>query len=385
VAFARASEDCVTVHMGFGRERAGRVGGNIHERPPVEKRGFNVYPIRSSGAMWSAGVDVKATGETMLIACTQTRSGMINYEARELLKIVPIHGSEHGEGHGEKAEHGHRTVSLNLYPPRGDGYPDDVRKGNKWGMVIDQNACIGCSACVVACQAENNIAVVGKDQVRPRPRASLAANRHLLRRHAGKNPRSWKARISSRLRASIARTRPANWSAPPMRPSHDAEGTNNMVYNRCIGTRYCSNNCPTRFAASTSCATATTGWARSAEDGDEPERHVRSIGVMEKCSYCVQRINAARIERKKDSSTDRAKTMRSRTAKWSRLPAVVPDAGDLFRQLNDKDFSNNGKGSIVRMMLGRRGNYALLDEELQTLPRTSYLPRYTNRAEKKEG
>ena len=132
------------------------------------------------------------------------------------------------EGDEDAAAHASRSTPTIKY------------EGYKWGMAIDLNACIGCNACVVACQAENNIPVVGKEQVlRGREMHWLRIDRYYRgRRRATRRP------TSSRCRACSARTRRASWSARSARPSHSDEGLNDMVYNRCVGTRYCSNNCP---------------------------------------------------------------------------------------------------------------------------------------------
>jgi len=354
-------DDCVTLHLGFGRNRAGRVGGNLDEQ-----RGFNAYALRTSANMWSApSAAISDAGDEMMLACTQNHA-LMDQVGRHILRVHPISG---GEKEGEEEE-GPRKVSLSLYPPR--DYADDVTKGNKWGMVIDQNACIGCNACVVACQAENNIPVVGKDQV------SRGRGMHWLRidhYYRGENINEAEGPFFQPLPCMHCENAPCEVVCPVNATAHDAEGVNNMVYNRCVGTRYCSNNCPYKVRHFNFFAYS-EDWhgAEVQKMVNNPNVTVRSRGVMEKCSYCIQRISAARIEAKKNDD-------------WIHDGQVVtacqqscPTQAIYFGNINDK-ISNDNKGSIVRQMLEEEGNYTLLDE-LQTLAMTSYLPRYTNRAEK---
>ncbi len=161
-------------------------------------------------------------------------------------------------------------------------------------MAIDLNACTGCGACVVACQAENNIAVVGKTRSAHRPRDALDSHRPLLRRRTSTIP----APTTSPCCACIARMRRAKWSARWRATVHSPEGLNEMVYNRCVGTRYCSNNCPYKVRRFN--FLLYSDWDTPSLFGmRNPNVTVRSRGVMEKCTYCVQRINAAKIEAEK--------------------------------------------------------------------------------------
>ncbi len=362
-------DDCVTVHFGFGRMRAGRIGGNLESQP-----GFDAYKLRTSGSMWSASnAAIKNADEEMMLACTQNHTLMEQHE-RNVLHIKPIN-PEHGE-HGEEEP---RKVSLSLYPPY--PYPDDVRKGNKWGMVIDQNACIGCNACVVACQAENNIPVVGKEEV------SRGREMHWLRidhYYTGENINEAEGPFFQPLACMHCENAPCEVVCPANATMHDQEGINNMVYNRCIGTRYCSNNCPYKVRHF-NFFPYNDQWVSSEVQKmvENPNVTVRSRGVMEKCSYCIQRISAARINAKKEFVNG----IRPEDAIYdgevvTACQQSCPTKAIYFGNLNDKDLSRNGAGSIVRLMAEEEGHYTLLDEELQTLPRTSYLPRYTNRAEK---
>ncbi|HEX3357151.1 MAG TPA: TAT-variant-translocated molybdopterin oxidoreductase [Tepidisphaeraceae bacterium] len=355
-------DDCITVHLGFGRDRSGRVGGTQEFQP-----GFNAYTLRSSSAMWFAsGLKVSSTGDEMVLACIQNHSSM-NQEGRDLIHIRKLNGETKSE---EK-----RTVSLTLYPPR--PYHDDVRQGNKWGMVIDQNACIGCNACVVACQSENNIAVVGKEQVsRGREMQWLRIDTY----YAGKSADDADGPYFQPMLCMHCENAPCEVVCPVGATTHDAEGLNNMVYNRCVGTRYCSNNCPYKVRHFNFFQFSNTD-VEVLKMAANPNVTVRTRGVMEKCSYCVQRINATRIEAKKQFVNGQREFDAIHDGEVvTACQQSCPTQAIYFGNINDKDLSRDGKGSVVRELLEEEGNYTLLDEELQTRPRTSYLPRYINPA-----
>ncbi len=329
-------DDCVTVHLGYGRTRGGHIGTGP---------GFNAYAVRTSDALWGgAGAEVVTTGESYPLACTQYHHlmegrGMVRAVTKEEFLKDPkvVH-----EGFEEVP----KTITL---------YPDFKYDGYKWGMQIDVNACIGCNACVIACQAENNIAVVGKDQVlRGREMHWIRVDAYFAGEHAEAGALETYFQPVPCMQCENA---PCEVVCPVGATVHSHEGLNDMVYNRCVGTRYCSNNCPYKVRRFN--YLLFSDWdTPSYKLGRNPDVTVRSRGVMEKCTYCVQRINAAKIESEKANrkiADGEIKTACQQTC---------PSDAIIFGDLNDPN-------SRVARMKAEERNYTLV-AELNTRPRTTY-------------
>jgi molybdopterin-containing oxidoreductase family iron-sulfur binding subunit len=331
------ADDSVTVHLGHGRTRAGRVGNHS---------GFNAYALRTWDAPWfGTGLEIEDTGRRTTLANTQRHHSM---ERRDVVRHgTPAELRTLAQGH-------HRTELPTLYPP----HPFE---GNKWGMVIDLNLCTGCSACVVACQAENNIPVVGKEQViREREMHWLRIDSYY--HGAADRPHELQTFLQP-VPCMHCENAPCELVCPVEATIHSDDGLNDMVYNRCVGTRYCSNNCPYKVRRFNflQYQDFTTESLRSLRN---PEVTVRSRGVMEKCTYCVQRIRNGLIDA---HLADRpVRDGEIQTACQAACPAGAIVFGDL-----------NARDSRVRQLEADPLNYTLLGE-LNTRPRTSYLPAVKN-------
>ncbi|MBV9925382.1 MAG: TAT-variant-translocated molybdopterin oxidoreductase [Acidobacteria bacterium] len=358
-------DDTVTVHFGYGRWRSGSVGGNLREG----RRGFNAYDLRTSDAMWSGtGLGVEVTGDSYSLACTQIHFRM---EGREVVRagtfaewtrdptLAPDreHKKEPPQPAGENREPEHGET---MYPPYDYSEHEEIgRRGYRWGMAIDVATCVGCNACIVACQAENNIPVVGKEQV------SRSREMHWLRVDAyfrGATDRPEGVYFMP-VPCQHCENAPCEPVCPVHATVHSAEGLNDMVYNRCVGTRYCSNNCPYKvrrfnFLLYQDWNTPSLKMMRN------PEVSVRSRGVMEKCTYCVQRIEYAKIEAEKES-----RKVRDGEVKTA-CQATCPTEAIVFGDLNDPN-------SRVAKLQAQKRRYDLL-ADLNTRPRTAYLASVRN-------
>jgi MoCo/4Fe-4S cofactor protein with predicted Tat translocation signal len=327
-------DGAVTVHLGYGRRRAGRVGTGV---------GFNAYALRTSDAPWfGGGLEVARTGARVKLAVTQEHWSM---EGRNLVRAVSV--AEYGKDPQVVHAMGHDPdPAVTLYPPF-------KYEGHAWGMAIDLNACVGCNACVVACQSENNIPVVGKDEVaRGREMHWLRVDRYY--EGPPQDPQTYFQPVP----CMHCENAPCEVVCPVAATVHSDEGLNDMVYNRCVGTRYCSNNCPYKvrrfnFFLYQDWDTASLKLMRN------PEVTVRSRGVMEKCTYCVQRIQRARIDSRNEGRPIRDGEIQ--TACQQACPGQAIVFGDI-----------NQRESQVSAWKGEPRNYALL-AELNTRPRTTYL------------
>ncbi|MEX1097780.1 MAG: TAT-variant-translocated molybdopterin oxidoreductase [Planctomycetales bacterium] len=345
-------DDTVALHFGYGRSRAGRVGNGA---------GFDVYPLRTSAAMDSAaGASVRAAGGSYRLACTQEHHLL---EGRDLVRSGTFaEWSEHPEQPGFMADARHALPKTSgratQEPPPISMYPEYEYEGHKWGMSIDMTACVGCGGCVVACQAENNIPVVGKEQV------AVGREMHWLRidtYYEGhpEAPDSLRT-YHQPLPCMHCEKAPCEPVCPVAATTHSDEGLNEMTYNRCVGTRYCSNNCPYKVRRFNYLDFNADAEAHpSLRLVKNPEVTVRSRGVMEKCTYCVQRIGAGRIAAEKEGR--RIRDGEVVTACQQACPTEAIVFGDL----------NDVQSRVVRRTASPL-DFALLGE-LNTRPRTTYV------------
>ncbi len=339
------ADECVTLHLGYGRRRAGRVGNGL---------GFDAYALRSAESPWSAaGATVRRTGEQAILASTQDHWTIElgeQVERRHLVRSATF--AEYQADPHFAAKQGHappRELTL---------YPEHKYEGHAWGMAIDLNSCVGCNACVVACQSENNIPVVGHEQV------ALGREMHWMRidrYYAGAldAPETRHQPVT----CMHCENAPCEVVCPVAATVHSDEGLNDMVYNRCVGTRYCSNNCPYKvrrfnFFLYQDWDTPSLKMMRN------PDVTVRSRGVMEKCSYCVQRINQARIDAKNEGRDLQDGDVRTACQQ------VCPAEAIVFGDLNDP------QSRVARLKSDPR-HYGIL-EDLNTRPRTTYLASVRN-------
>ncbi len=332
-------EGAVTMFFGYGRTRAGRTG---------DGRGVNAYTLRTADMpFFGAGAAISKTGQTYKVASLQGYQVM---EGRNIVRSAPLNTYRQNPN----------FAHLNNYsPPKTETlYPNYQYHGYAWAMEIDLNSCVGCNACIIACQAENNIPVVGKEQtLRGRKMHWLRVDTYYEGDPA--NPRAFFEPIPC-MQCEDA---PCELVCPVNATVHSSEGLNDMVYNRCVGTRYCSNNCPWKvrrfnFLLFQDWNTPQIKMVRN------PEVTVRSRGVMEKCTYCVQRITNGRIAAEKEDR--RVRDGEIQTA----CQQVCPASAIVFGDLNDPN------SQVSRLKKNSR-NYGVL-EELNTRPRTTYMAAVLN-------
>ena len=343
----------VTVHLGYGRRLAGRVGS-----PPGEQVGFNAYDIRTSFEPWSmSGVRVQNTGLEYVLATTQLHFNLedpkFSTEERDIVRTETLEHFLHGEKH---EDHSHPS----LYPEYDYKNQDENTPNYAWGMAIDLNNCIGCNACTIACQSENNIPVVGKNEVvRSREMHWIRVDTYFR----GFDPNHPEGVNFMPVPCMHCENAPCEPVCPVHATVHSGEGLNDMVYNRCVGTKYCSNNCPYKvrrfnFFLYQDWTTPTYQLMRN------PEVTVRSRGVMEKCTYCVQRIQNGKIQAElEDRKVQDGEIVTA-------CQAVCPTEAIVFGDVNDPN-------SRVSKLKQNERNYSLLGE-LNTKPRTTYLGQLKN-------
>jgi molybdopterin-containing oxidoreductase family iron-sulfur binding subunit len=396
------ADGAVTVHLGFGRTRAGRVASTPHE-PNAENlpvRGFNANVLRSSDSPWMAAVTLAKTPNTYFLACTQGQWSSIQVDPTSgaLMDRKPVrHGTlkdyredkyfgrippiaagetdlinanvpttratqERMEKHNEEHDEDKRLVPLIIYQPMetlSPNAPEGQRR--RWAMAIDLSACTGCSSCVVACISENNTPVIGKYEV---TRGRIMHWISLDRYYGGtqENPNPDQTYFQPRMCVQCE-TAPCEIVCPVGATVHSVDGLNDMVYNRCVGTRYCSNNCPYKVRRFNFLTYA--DWETDVlKLHRNPEVSVRSRGVMEKCTFCVQRIRNAEIVAEREQRKIQDGEI------MTACQAACPSGAIVFGDLNDP-------GSVVGRWKNEPTNYGLL-MELNTKPRLTHLTALRN-------
>ncbi len=379
------ADECLTLNLGWGRTLPANctVAGADSKRKTT---GFNAYTLRTTDAQWTiTGVSVTKANDTYHLVCTQEHGTMAGREiVREAdaaeyqrnpqwaPKRSALDRAARLEGKDESA------LAKSLWTERYDPVREDpaVKKSPyQWGMVIDLNACTGCSACVVACVAENNIPMVGKNQVASnREMFWIRADRYFT--SVGGADGSIKDKLTIADEPAVANmpvpcmqceNAPCESVCPVAATMHSPDGLNDMVYNRCIGTRYCSNNCPYKVRRFNY-----FNYVRELADTKQlafnPDVTVRSRGVMEKCTYCVQRINGGRIRAKMEGTRvgDGPDQVRVTTACAQACPTEAITFGNIIDTT-----------SKVAKLRQSDLNYGVLSE-LNTKPRTTYLGRVRN-------
>jgi molybdopterin-containing oxidoreductase family iron-sulfur binding subunit len=329
----------ITLHLGYGRRLAGRVG-NQH--------GFDAFEIRTSDSPWfGEGAQVEKASGRYQLATTQLHFLM---EDRDIIRTEVVGQESHDSAH----RHPEPTDEDTLYDPKLYDYKNQGM-GYAWGMAIDLNNCVGCNACTIACQSENNIPVVGKQEVaRSREMHWIRVDTY-FEGHDANRPEATHFMPVPCMHCENAPCEPV---CPVHATVHSAEGLNDMVYNRCVGTKYCSNNCPYKvrrfnFFLYQDWETPTYQLMRN------PDVSVRSRGVMEKCTYCVQRIQEAKIQSELEGRKVRDGEI------VTACQAVCPTEAIVFGDVNDSN-------SRVSKLKANKRNYSLL-AELNTRPRTTYL------------
>jgi len=363
------ADGVVAVTLGYGRSHAGRIGSGV---------GFNAFTVRNSKAPgFDSGGKLTKLARTYPLSATQEHGSMegrpvVRESTLTALRSKPAAGTERPEtAHGGAAPEagkpeGEEVTAHGVFEKESPHFSlwkeRTYDQGHQWGMTIDLNACIGCNACMVACQSENNVPVVGKVQVaKGREMHWLRVDRYFS--GDAQNPQENPEVVFQPVPCMQCEDAPCEQVCPVAATVHDAQGLNVMVYNRCIGTRYCSNNCPykVRHFNFFNFTKDTPDILKLAMN---PDVTVRARGVMEKCTYCTQRINRVKIDARLGGREIRDGDVK--TACQQACPASAIEFGDIRDQ-----------SSRVAQAKADPRNYALLDE-LNTKPRTTYLSKVRN-------
>ena len=367
-------DNSVSLSLGYGREKVGRIGRDA---------GFNAYPLRTTASPYFvSGVKVsKVAGETYIFSTTQHH---YNMEGRALVRELPIQAYREQAGFDHEGRsfvqkfgmdsHIPPSVSIYKHPP--------MTAQHQWGMAIDLSTCTGCSACVIACQSENNIPIVGKHQVRRGRIMQWIRMDRYYSTMADKEDDEDPQVMMQPVTCHHCENAPCETVCPVNATVHNEEGLNVMAYNRCIGTRYCANNCPYKVRRFNYFdynsrpldqlylgPLAKKGVAETVKLSKNPNVTVRMRGVMEKCTFCVQRIEEAKIGQlrvARDSNNTKVPTDSFKTA----CQQVCPSEAIVFGDIADPE-------SKVTKLKKRDLNYTMLDY-LNIQPRVSYLARVRN-------
>jgi MoCo/4Fe-4S cofactor protein with predicted Tat translocation signal len=355
------ADDSISLALGYGRSGVSAL---------FEGVGFNAYPLRSSdGQRFLTGVQVKVTKEKYPLAQTQEHRSM---EGRDLFREGTLERYQHDPKFAQ-------TMGMDSHiPPNISLYSHPQLTGSEqWGMTVDLNSCFGCNACVVACQAENNVPVVGKEQVRRnRDMAWIRIDRYF----AGEpnDPEM----LTQTMLCQHCENAPCETVCPVNATVHSDDGLNLMAYNRCIGTRYCSNNCPWKVRRFNyfdynqrpldhlyAGPLARKGMADSLKMAKNPNVTVRMRGVMEKCTFCIQRIEEAKIARLVEAGPRNKNDVPVREFKTA-CQQACPSDSLVFGNIRE------AQSSVSQTRQSDRA-YVML-KYLNTQPRVSYLARIKN-------
>jgi molybdopterin-containing oxidoreductase family iron-sulfur binding subunit len=379
------ADHTIGLALGYGRPAAGRVGRGV---------GYSAYTLRTAAVPHLArGARLTKTGRTYPLSCTQDHWFM---EGRAIVREANLDEYRANRRFAQAMDLQEPPIVAPLYPNPLDQL--DAHATHRWGMALDLNTCVGCATCSVACQSENNIPIVGKDQVRRnREMHWIRIDRYFT------GPPSDPQVVHQPMLCQHCEAAPCESVCPVNATVHDDEGLNLMVYNRCVGTRYCSNNCPYKVRRfnffdyhrrpldrlyRSPLTSATDGewelkrWFKNPDRGSRPQEEwdllrlaqnpdvtVRMRGVMEKCSFCLQRLQQAKITRKVQAAASGNVTVQDDTIQTACQQACPADA-ITFGNLKDPD-------SRVSLAQAGERTYRVL-EHLYTKPRVTYLARVRN-------
>ena len=358
------ADDSITLTVGYGRNNIGRVADGV---------GVDTYPLRTTENLFFQAADVEPVGSTYEVACVQDHHSL---EGRDMIRTATLDEyRENPDFATFKSFHGFEVPGMKQALEKGDDrgpvslfnehYGPDHQP--QWGMTIDLNSCFGCGVCTIACQAENNIPVIGKREVgRRRIMHWIRTDRYY--EGDAENPTAYHQPVPC-MHCELA---PCEQVCPVAATTHSEDGINQMTYNRCIGTRYCMNNCPFKvrrfnFFNYTKEYLTTGNDPEIIQMAMNPEVTVRFRGVVEKCTYCVQRVNREKIKSKIATGSRKPEDGAVKTACQQACPANAISFGDL----------TDSESEVSRKKRNDR-NYVML-EEMNVRPRTSYLARLTNK------